>query len=238
MKKKQRGLKSNQLSNIGSLSLSAADIGLAFNGYPGIKDLLTSIRALVEERKINFLDTLIFVMYSKGEINDDNIQSLKTKINDSEVILRYLERCQHAFNNSNGLLTRQILAIYSGRVINDTSLLNSYSSSVIIDVLSAINDFDLVYFELAYDKILENDQPSIDALKLFNLIKHYSILESTNPLDFVSSIKKLTSLMVFEESTGLAFDMDDEFIVYLNDYSNMLKELIVEHKALLGNNDQ
>lgn len=232
MKKQQRALRSNQLSNIGGLSLSAIDISLSISGIPGIKDLSTSIRSLLDERKIDLLDTLIFVMYSKGEINTNNIESLKKKIQDDNLLLNYLERCQHAFNNSNGSLTRQILAIYSGRVINDTSLLSNYSSSVIIDVLSAINDFDLVYFELAYDKILENDQPSIDVLKLFNLIEHYSILESTNPLDFVSSIKKLTSLMVFEESTGLAFDMDDEFIVSLNVYSNMLKELIVEHKAL------
>lgn len=230
--KKQSGLKSNQLSKIGSLSLSAVDTSLSINGIPGIKDLSTSIRSLINERKIDLLDTLIFVMYSKGEITTNNIESLKKKIQDDDLLLNYLERCQHAFNNSSGSLTRRILAIYSGRVINDVTLLNNYSSSVIIHTLSSINDFDLIYFELAYDYIIAKNLDFIDSLKLFKLIKEYSDVQNTQPLDFVSSVKKLTSLMLFEELDGLVENVDDHFVIYLNEYSHTFKELIAEYKTL------
>lgn len=202
---------------------------------PGFKGYLESLKLAKDDYKINYTQILIEDLYKRNLITSDRIEELGRILDEDQSIRLFLGYAYEAAEKSYSKRSKSLLALYSGMVIADPELLNNHESSIILDALSSLNDFNLDHFEIAVNFINERDDPQTSAEEGFKAIMLRNGFTETQ-IDsqigsFISSIKKLISLQVLEQETKTIGSFS-KFLIEESPFTKTLYSLFMEHKSI------
>lgn len=214
------------------------NLGRLISVTPVIKDFKDALDKGVEAYKgykVDFLLELIHSMYSDGELDErENIEKLTKQLNDDVTLSLFIGHCKEVADQSNSRMAKLILAVYAGRVITEPELIQDPVSGVIIDVLSSVNDFDLLHFEDMF-YYLNNHRKQENLQRAFEIVADIKRIQSPSRRkmlnDFKMSIKKFINMGVFDHAAGSTLSAKNPTIES-NDYSVILYELCQEYREL------
>lgn len=214
--------------------------------FSSIKGIIQGLQNFSKEYRINYLDVLISQLYISGNFSEENVEQLKDRLQNDEIVKFYISRCLDIADRSNSPRAKAMLAIYSGRVINNTKLLESPESAVMLDILGNVNDFDLNHFEMIYKYMNHHNDCKVNVHeKASDIISFASPNQSesknnyigtvsdNDKLSFISSIKKLINNMALEQVTG-TYESLQYFLIEKSPYSDKVMELCQEYKVLFN----
>lgn len=202
---------------------------------PGFKGYLESLKLAKDDYKINYTQILIEDLYKRSLMTSERIEDLGRILDEDESIRLFLGFAYEAAERSYSKRSKSLLALYSGRVIAEPKLLNTHESSIILDALSSLNDFNLDHFEIAVRFIDEREDTYIASEEGFKSIMlkdgfQENLIEAQTG-SFLSSLKKLISLQVLEQETKTwgSFEM---FVIEESPFTRALYILFMEYKNL------
>lgn len=208
---------------------------------PLFKGYFETLKKFKEDQKVQYIQILIEELYRIGLMEPERISLLADTLDDHESVKLYLVYANEAAERSFSKRAKAMLAIYSGRIISDPSLLEKSESAVILEILSAVNDFDIMNFERLYKYIFEyqNFQPeSEDAF--YRIANKYNIPASEHEeqlLSFNSSLRKLINIQAISIVSGNS-GSDSRLIVKFSPYSQKLYELCAEYEEFYNNSQK
>lgn len=217
--------------------INKTNFSRAVSVIPGLKDvkeIFDRAGEAYDDYNIDFNIRLVDTMYRKGDINQENVDQLKKLLHDDRSLKLFVGHCKDVADKSNSQTAKMILAVYAARVINSPEMTGDPVSGVIIDVLSSVNDFDLVHFEEMSLYLVEHrpiDRISM-AFEIMSDIKGVqSPLRDKILTDFRTSIKKFINMGVFDLADGSVVSSSNPTIKS-NRYSKILYQLCMEYHEL------
>lgn len=208
---------------------------------PGFKGYLESLKLAKNDYKINYTQILIEDLCKREFMTPEKAEELGRVLDQDQSVRLFLGYAYEAAEKSYSKRSKSLLALYSGMVISDPELLNNHESSIILDALSSLNDFNLDHFEIAVTFINERDDSQISAEDGFRTIMLRNGFSDTQ-IDaqigsFISSIKKLISLQVLEQETK-TWGSFEKFLIEESPFTRTLYTLFMEYKSLYETNEE
>lgn len=195
------------------------------------------------EYRENYFGELLLHLNNPSYDTENIAEKLYSIIqNEQPRVSEYIINADETFRRAKSKLARTMLAIYSARVVNDTSLLDDQESLTILYALGEVNDFDLEHFKTYYSHYCKNPrQPfkphtafygyeediqykSDDELYL-RLLDDY--VNDKKLLSYSTSISKLIDLHMIQEMS-MTWDSVDKYLTRGNAYSTTFSTLMYE----------
>lgn len=200
---------------------------------PLFKGYFETLKKFKEDQKVQYIQVLIEELYRHGLMEPERIALLSNTLDDHDGVKLYLVYANEAAERSFSKRAKAMLAIYSGRVIADPKLLAKSESAVMLEILSAVNDFDLLSFERLHKYIFDNKdfQPESDNA-FYRIANKYKIPDSDHEeglISFNSSLRKLINIQAMSIVSGNS-EYGSRLIVEMSPYSQKLFELCSEYE--------
>lgn len=217
--------------------INKTNFGRAVSVIPGLKDIkeiFDRAGEAYDDYNIDFNIRLVDTMYRKGDINQENVDQLKRLLHDDRSLTLFIGHCKDVADKSNSQAAKMILAVYAARVINSPELTGDPVSGVIIDVLSSVNDFDLIHFEQMSLYLIDH-RPKERISMAFEIMSDIKGIQAhlrrKMLVDFRTSIKKFMNMGVFDLADGSPVSASNPTIKS-NHYSDIIYQLCIEHHEL------
>ncbi|WP_214771390.1 hypothetical protein [Exiguobacterium sp. s133] len=200
---------------------------------PLFKGYFEALKKFQEEHGVQYIQVLLEEIYRHGLMEPDRIDSLADALDDHDGVKLYLSYASDAAEKSFSKRAKAMLAIYSGRVIGDPGLLSKSESAVMLEILSSVNDFDLMSFERLFKYIFEYQDFQPDSHNTYyRIADKYGVPASQHEeglLSFDSSLRKLINVQAINIVTGNS-GTGSRLLVKLSPYSQKLGELCAEYE--------
>lgn len=208
---------------------------------PLLKQIVESYRSLNQEHQLRYTTVLFEEVYREGLMDDEHIEMLSDRLSDHDGIKMFIAQANDAAERTYSKRSKALLGLYSGKVVARPELLESPQSAIILDALSALNDFDLNHFDILaryIERIREGQVSAPDAYRYIapeNGVRREDIEQGL--LFYLSSIRKLISLQIFSQVTG-TWGSFDSISVKESPYTNAFFELYREYQGIYENTQE
>lgn len=200
---------------------------------PWLKGYFEALKKFKDDHSVQYIEVLLKEIYRQGLMGRDRTSALANALDDHDGVKLYLSYANDAAERSFSKRAKAMLAIYSGRVISDPSLLEKAESAVILEILSSVNDFDLVNFERLFEYIFEYQDFQPDSYNTYyRIADKYDVPAGQREeglLSFDSSLRKLINIQAINIVTGNS-GTGSRMSVKISAYSQKLSELCAEYE--------
>lgn len=202
---------------------------------PWLKGYFEALKKFKEDHSVQYIQVLLEEIYRQGLMEPDRIDSLADRLDNHEGVKLFIAHANSVAEKSFSKKSKAMLALYSGQIVAKPELLERPESAIILDALSAINDFDLKYFNMfkKHIKEINETQTRIESAYQTNIsndnISEQDVKDDLN--SFFSSIKKLISLQIISQVTG-TYKSLESFLIEESPYTNSFYQLYTEYHEL------
>lgn len=203
---------------------------------PVLKQIIESCKSIGQENQLRYTKALFEEVYHQGLMDGEHIEIVADRLSDHDGIKMFIAQANDAAERTYSKRSKALLGLYSGKVLSRPELLGSPQSAIILDALSALNDFDLNHFDMLARYIQSGNDGQV---VIQNAYRSIAIIDGVqrNEMDqglafYLSSIRKLIALQIFTQTTTGSWEPYGAVMVQASPYTDTFYELYCEYQQI------